>query len=193
MHNFFRTLAPEKFHAKVTIRADGSYTYSYDGILIFVPGLIEACRAGGSNERLDAQLSEAAAQLRQEGFRRAEYLGRGRYSVTMELIKTGTQPSYFPSREMAVFSVRPQVDGAIVIRGSRPDPSSACQLVGTDAEIDGELIVTLERGVKMLNHNAQNKLRAKDLSTVYTWRIKSPDADPLIVVRAVSRSDRAGD
>ena len=40
MHNFFRTLAPERFDANVVIHADGSYSYSYQGILIFVPALI---------------------------------------------------------------------------------------------------------------------------------------------------------
>ena len=43
MHNFFRTLAPEQFDAKVTIRADGSYTYSYDGVLISITPNSAAC------------------------------------------------------------------------------------------------------------------------------------------------------
>ncbi len=46
MRNFFRTLAPEQFDAQVTVHADGSYAYTYDGVLIFVPALIQACRAG---------------------------------------------------------------------------------------------------------------------------------------------------
>ena len=40
MRNFFRTLAPEQFDADVSIRANGSYSYSYHGTLIFVPALI---------------------------------------------------------------------------------------------------------------------------------------------------------
>jgi hypothetical protein len=94
---------------------------------------------------------------------------------------------------MAVFSVRPQADGTIVISGSRPDPSAPCQLLGTDAQIDGELIVTLDREVKVLTHNAQNMAHTKALSTDYTWRIKSPDADPRIIVCAALRSDHALD
>ncbi len=39
MRNFSRTLTPERFDAKVAIRADGSYAYSYEGVLIFVPAL----------------------------------------------------------------------------------------------------------------------------------------------------------
>ena len=54
MHDFFRTLAPEQFDAQVTVHADGSYTYSYEGVLIFVPALIQACRAGFLDAHLEA-------------------------------------------------------------------------------------------------------------------------------------------
>ena len=76
MRNFFRTLAPELFDAKVAIHTDGSYSFSYDGILIFVPALIQAGR-GVIDARTEAQLKEAAGQLRQEGFRKADYLAGG--------------------------------------------------------------------------------------------------------------------
>ena len=46
MHNFSRTLTPEQFVANVTIHADGSYTYSYNGVLIFVPALTQVAQAG---------------------------------------------------------------------------------------------------------------------------------------------------
>ena len=70
MHNFFRTLAPELFDAKVEIHSDGSYAYSYDGILIFVPALIQAERAT-LDAGTEARLKEAAVQLHKEGFQRA--------------------------------------------------------------------------------------------------------------------------
>ena len=85
MHNFFRTLAPELFDAKVEIHSDGSYAYSYDGILIFVPALIQAER-GTLGARMETRLKEAAMQLRQEGFQRADYIGGGRYAVSLATI-----------------------------------------------------------------------------------------------------------
>lgn len=184
MRNFFRTLAPEQFDAKVAIHADGSYSYSYEGILIFVPALIQASR-GNVDAHMEAQLTEAAAQLRQEGFQKADYLGRGRYSVVLERSGSRGQSSFFPSREMKVFSIRSQPDGAIVIGGSRPDTTAPCQLNGMDAQIDGRLIVTLERGVNVLNHNAQCKLSTLDLFGAFQWHIKSPDADPFMLVRPI--------
>jgi len=183
MQNFFRTLAPEQFEAKVAIRADGGYTYSYDGILIFAPALIQACRAGYLEPHMESRLADAAAQLRDEGFRSATYLGRGRYAVVLECSKLAGEPAYFPSREMKVFSIRPQPDGTIMIGGSRPDVTAPCQLLGSDAEIDGRLTVTLERGVEVLRHNAQSNISSPDHFEAYRWRIKSPDADPCMIVR----------
>jgi hypothetical protein len=58
MRNFFRTLAPEKFDAKVAVHGDGCYAYCYNGTLILDPALIRAFRVG-LNARLDAQLAKA--------------------------------------------------------------------------------------------------------------------------------------
>ena len=183
MRNFFRTLAPERFDANVVIHADGSYAYSYQGILIFVPALIQVCRAGYLKPELEAQLKNAAMQLLQEGFARADYLGRGRYEVTLTRAVVDGRVSYFPSREMPVFTIRPRHDGGIIIIGSRPDATGPCQLAGTDAEIDGRLIVTLDSGVEATSHNAQSRLPSRGGRCRYQWRIKSPDADPFIVAQ----------
>ena len=185
MRNFFRTLAPEQFDASVLVCADGSYTYSYNGSLIFVPALVQLCRAGYLEAHFEAQLKNAAAQLIQEGFQSAEYLGGGRYLVVLQRSRARGQPSYFPSREMKVFSIRPQLDGSIVISGSRPDASAPCQLIGTDAEIDGKLAVRLAEAVEVLEHNAQIAPSSPAGLGAFQWRIKSPDADPFMIVRPV--------
>ena len=185
MHNFFRTLAPERFDANVVIHVDGSYAYSYNGVLIFVPALIQACRAGFLEPHMEAQLRVTAGQLHQEGFQHADYLGRGRYAVILERAVAKGQPSYFPSREMTLFSIRPRLDGAIIIIGSRPDATAPCQLTGTDAEIDGRLIVRLDTGVTVISHNAQSRVSLTDPLSGYEWRIKSPDDDPFMIVQPV--------
>ena len=185
MRDFFRTLAPEQFDASVSVHADGSYTYSYDGNLIFVPALVQLCRGGYLEAHFETQLKNAAAQLIQEGFQSAEYLGGGRYLVALERSRARGQPSYFPSREMKVFSIRPQPDGSIIISASRPDASAPCQLIGTDAEIDGKLAVRLAEAVEVLEHNAQIAPSSPAGLGAFQWRIKSPDADPFMIVRPV--------
>lgn len=58
MRNFFRTLAPEQFDATVSIRANGSYSYSYHGTLIIVPTLMQASHAGFLDPDLDTRLKK---------------------------------------------------------------------------------------------------------------------------------------
>lgn len=183
MRDFFRTLAPERFDANVAIHSDGSYAYSYKGILIFVPALIRACRAGFLETQMETQLKNAASQLLNEGFSQAAYVGRGRYDVTLARAVVDRWTSYFPSHEMPLFTIRPRHDDAILVVGSRPDGTAPCQLIGTDAEIDGRLIVTLDHGIEVVSHNAQSQLPSRGQHNRYQWRIKSPDADPFMIAQ----------
>jgi hypothetical protein len=82
-----------------------------------------------------------------------------------------------------VFTIRLRHDAAILVMGSRPDATAACQLIGTDAEIDSRLIVTLDPGIEVISQNAESKLPSLDECSRYHWRIKSPDADPFMIVR----------
>jgi hypothetical protein len=135
MRNFFRTLVPEKFDAKVEVHGDGSYAYSFNGTLIFVPALIRAFRVG-LNPRLNAQLAKAVGQLGREGFRNVAYLGEGRYSAMLERACSRGAPSFFPSREMSVFSIKPQNNGLIVVAASPYDPAAPYHLVSYLSNID---------------------------------------------------------
>ncbi len=79
--------------------------------------------------------------MEQEGFRNVTYLGDARYSVTLERACTRGAQSFFPSREMSVFSIKFQIDGLIVVAASPYDPAAPYHLAGTGAEIDGALLV----------------------------------------------------
>ncbi len=188
MRSFFRTLAPEKFDARVTVHVDGSYAYSYDGTLIFVPALIRAFRVGLS-ARLNAQLARAVGQLSQEGFRDVAYLGQGRYSVMLERACSRGTPSFFPSREMSVFSIKPRSNGLIVVAASPYDPAAPYQLAGTDAEIDGTLIVVADTGVEVVQHNASHETVSNAINC-FQWHIETPYDNPRIVLRPPGSSTR---
>jgi hypothetical protein len=125
MRNFFRTLAPEKFTANVAINADGSYAYSYDGTLIFVPALLQTCRIR-LDPRTEARLKKAAEQLTREGFRDVVYLGQGRYAAVLQRCVQKGQASFFPSPEMKLFSILPQANGCIEIGTFAPHPRAPC-------------------------------------------------------------------
>ena len=174
---------PENFDAKVDINKDGSYTFTYDGTLTFAPALAEA-KSGSLGPREEADLRHEAEKLRREpGFKKVEYLGKGRYKVFVERSGKPGEPLYFISREMKIVSVLQQPDGTIAVSGTRPSKKNLEDLNSVGAKIDGSLSVSLARGLTVVRHNAQSEPSFWGLIGTYKWEIKSPDADPLIVVR----------
>ena len=69
-----------------------------DGTLIFVPALTQVAQLDFC-ARCERQLGKLAAQLRKEGFRKAEYRGGGRYAVIFEGVRAKGEPLSFFSRE----------------------------------------------------------------------------------------------
>jgi hypothetical protein len=133
--------------------------------------------------RCEAQLGKLAAQLRQEGFRKAEYLGRGRYSVLFEGVRAKGEPLFFLSKEMPVFSIAPQLDGAISIGAFHSETAAQRKFIESGARIDGALTVRVDEGVEVLRHNAQSGPSMNGLLRGYNWRIRSPDAAPCLIVQ----------
>jgi hypothetical protein len=187
---------PEKFSANIVIHKDGSYTYTYDGTLVFV--LAQAGKADLFDD--EAVLREIAVGLRQfERVQKAEYLGKGRYAVSIERFAARGETSYFLNKEetsyflgkeheeLKLFSIEPQPDGVILIRAWRPDAKVMRQLneigVKIDGKIDGALTVTVESGVTVLKHNAEAEPSLFGLVGGYKWRIKGPDADLYMSVK----------
>ena len=183
MRNFSRTLTPEQFDAKVIVYPDGRYAYSYVGTLTFVPALVQSARVKVC-ERCEAQLKKLSAQLLQEGFRKADYIGDGRYRVIFEGDRAKDEPLFFLSRENPAFSVMPQLDGAIMIGAFRSDGSPMRGYNGSGAETDGSLNVTVESGIRVIRHNAQEEPLMHGSFAEYYWRINLRTAAPFIVMQA---------
>jgi hypothetical protein len=57
--------------------------------------------------------------------------------------------------------------------------------MASGAKIDGTLNVMVDEGVKVLRHNAQNEPSRHGLFCEYSWRIRSHDADPCIIIQPV--------
>jgi len=174
---------PENFEAKVTINKDGSYTFTYDGTLTFALALA-AAKKGGLSPRDEAEFQKAATELRKDrGFKKADYLGKGRYKVLVETSGKPGEPYYFIAKELRLFAVLPQNDRTILVTGIRPKPKELSELNAIGARIEGTLSVSAANGVKVLKHNAESTPTLLGLLGAYTWKIKSPAAEPMILLQ----------
>jgi hypothetical protein len=177
---------PEKFDTRITINKDGSYTFTYDGTLTY--GLaLAAAQQGGLSAKDETELQKEGEKLRrQPGFKKVDYLGKGRYKVLFEKAGNRGERFYFLSEELKFFAVLPQVDRSVTVTAVRPGQKEIQELNSIGAKIEGTLSVSVASGVQVVRHNAESEPVFFGLFGAYKWQIKSPDANPVIVVKPAS-------
>jgi len=173
---------PENFKANVAVNNDGSYTFTYDGILAFAPAL-EAAKKGSLSQKDEAGLKQEAEKIRkQPDIKKVEYLGKGRYKVFAEKSgKYGEKYSF-----IKIFSVTPQEDGTIKITVAKLNKRDLNMLKVIGANVNGTLTVSVEKGVKVIKDNAQSKPKMFGLFGDYEWEIDSLENSPFIIVQPSS-------
>lgn len=177
---------PEKFTARVVINKNGSYSFSYDGILTF--GLaLAAAKDGKLSSKDEAALKKEEEKIRKEpGFKKVVYAGNGRYEVLVERERKPGEQTHFVSKEAKFFSVVPKQDGTIQVSGLKLTEKDIAELRKIGAKVDGYLKVSVGKGVEVLKHNASSTPKLFGLFGDYEWHIKSPDVAPFIIVRPSS-------
>jgi hypothetical protein len=174
---------PEDFTANVKVNNDGSYTFTYDGTLTYAPALA-AAKDGSLRQKDEVEFRKEGEKIRREpGFKDVKYLGKGRYKVLVEKTGKRGETYFFMSREMKIFAIQPQKDGSVRISAIRPSLKDINELKSIGAKMAGTLTVSVAQGVKVVKHNAQSEPSFYGLWGGYKWEIKSPDADPFIIVK----------
>lgn len=177
---------PEKFTARIVVHEDGSYTYTYDGILTFALALA-AAKEGKLTPKDEAVLKKEEEAIRREpGFKKVSYSGNGRYDVFVERTCKAGEPTFFVSRETMIFSIVPKQDGTIEISSFKLTEKDLIQLRNIGATVNGYLKVSVDKGVEVVKHNVSSTPKFFGLFGDYEWHIKSPDAAPYIYVRPSS-------
>ncbi len=169
---------PEDFEVNITVRRDGSYTFRYDGNLVFATAL-SAIEDGTFTKKDEASLKEQEKDiLKSPGFKKVKYIGNARYKVSMEQLGKAGEDYDFISKEMSFFSIKGQDDGTLEIKAFKLNEEEIEGVKASDYDFEGTLSVSVEKGVKVLEHNARTVS-----SGVYRWKIKNPETAPLIIVK----------
>jgi hypothetical protein len=174
---------PENFDVKVNINKDGSYTFIYDGTLTFALALA-AAKDGKLSDKDEAGLQKEAGDLRRDpGFKKVEYQGKGRYKVYVEKSGKPGEPLYFISRDMAFFTILSKENHTVAVTAVRPKEKDIQQLNSIGAKMEGTLSVSVPSSLKVIKQNAESEPMFFGLFGAYKWQIRSPDANPEIVVQ----------
>ena len=172
---------PEKFSVKVQIEKDGTYTFTYDGILTHV--FARAAEVEGKLSSKDKkEMKKIESDFRKEpGFKKVKYIGKGRFKVLYEKTGSRDEPFFFLSKEINLFSIVFDKDKTIKITGFQIDKKSLTELEQIKVKIDGELEILTNASV--LNHNSSIKPKKTGKMDIYKWKIKfNLDPAPYILL-----------
>jgi hypothetical protein len=171
---------PEEFETAITVKKDGSYTFTYEGKLANVFALASD-KEGKLGKKEEAELKKDVEKLKQEpGFKSVKYMGKGRYRVSVAIQGKAGENYHFLSKDMKLFSVESGNEGTLKISAYRASEKDLQQLNAIGANMDGILSVTTETGVMVLEHNA-DKIQKK--TNTYQWTIKSFSSEPFITLK----------
>ncbi|MGJ7490022.1 hypothetical protein [Variovorax sp. ZT4R33] len=169
-------LVPEKFEAAVDVRPDGSFVYKYTGTAVHALVMAQLAKTGELTDKDEAKLKTDADKATRSGngFKKLDYLGRGKYDVQIEEErKLGQQIG-----SLKILSVTKEKDGAVVIAGQVLKPKEKSDLAALGVKIDGSLQVRLPANAKVLETNATGTPGL--LSKAYSWKIGGVDQRPSI-------------
>lgn len=169
---------PENFEANITIRQDGSYLFQYNGNLVFAMALSAQKEGKLSKEDKKSLKEQEKHLLETPGFKKAEYIGNTRYKVLVEKSGKSGEDYYFLSKDMSIFSIRKQKDGSLAIKAFQMSAKDLEGLKSVNVTIAGTLSVLLDKGVKVIEHNAD-----KVTPGLYQWKLKNPEKAPFIIVK----------
>lgn len=191
-------LFPEKFTAKVDVKKDGSFSYSYDGILTFLPARATAgkgdaaAKEGGAAKgdgkvkaqaKAQSQLENVERELREKlGCQEAKHVERGQFQVRCARSGKLEKPVYFPSEPQKIFSIVPEPGGTVKLVAASMGKDQIAKLREIGLALDGRLEVTTD--AKVVKANATTAPAAGASGGPYVWELKSLDSPaPEMVIK----------
>jgi hypothetical protein len=177
-------LLPRNFDARLVVRKDRTYTFSYRGILTIMP--IKATRAEGlprdpDEEEMIAEAKKSFA-AHPEQFRKAVYLGDGDFDLDYEVEATLDKDPFIGEREMPVITLTSQPGGRLVVAAFAltEDVLEMAEAAGIKS-VNGRL--TLETDGRIVKHNARTPPAREGTLSKCSWRLDSlKDPTPEAVI-----------
>lgn len=164
---------PEKFTATLNVAKDYSYTFEYDGIITFGPALGEIAKNGALPQKAEDDMRQGTAKTfkKEDGFDRASYEGKGRWSVHCKKTGTLAATTKLFGDGLPIVTIRRAPNGNVSIEGITVDAKIAQQLKAVNCVIDGKLEITTDMPV--MRHNATETPKMFGLFGSYGWNISS--------------------
>jgi hypothetical protein len=172
-------LVPEKFTAKIDVKSDAGYTVTLSGTMAHVLALAQKTKTGKIADKDEQALKAEADKLsKAPEFKKAVYIGDGRYEVAMVSNKAAGQPF-----KMDTFAVQTDKDGVMTISAIEVKEKDMKMFSELGLKMDGVLEVSLPKNAEIISHNAMSTPSFFGLLGGYSWKIGSINARPMMKVK----------
>jgi hypothetical protein len=162
---------PEKFTARLEINNDGSYSFTYDGILTYVLAKA-ALMQGPLSEEDKEEIKEIGNKFKEEpGFKKATYIGKGQYEVLYEKTGKDSESFYFLDKDYCFFSIEFSKGDSIEVSGFQLDKESLANMEQLNLKVDGDFEILTNANV--VKHNSKMKVNKIKDKYCYKWKVKS--------------------
>jgi hypothetical protein len=173
--NLTGCLVPENFSTSIVMNDDGSYTYKYDGKAAH-PMVVAAIKDKGALPAKDeANLKfEAEKMAKKPEFKKAKYLGNGRYEIQIEeMVKPGQSVQSFK-----LFTITKDKDGIYTVSAPQLKSKDHQAMKDLGIKVSGVAQVILPSSAKVIASNAAKTPGI--LSKAHEWSINSSEDKPSI-------------
>jgi len=167
---------PNQFDAEIRILRDGTFTISFQGLLIYAPLVYEISSKNLSPDEQRQKMQILERDLRRDsGFAEVQPQGKGQFKVRYKHSEKleGSVLYTFVRRNSDILSMKLDKQGIVTIRGSALSADDAQRALQLGIRPGGTLKVVTDLP-QPLNSNAQETQKQGSL-TVYVWKIQKWD------------------
>lgn len=147
-------LVPEEFEASMNVKKDGTFVFRYHGILTHVL-LRKAFIDGKVDNKNDPDIREIERELQADSrFKKASYIGDGRFQVECEVKGIASEPFHFISSDIDMFSLVPLGDNRFEFRSFQIEEKSVAEIAALRIKVNGKVHVRTDATI--VSHNAKS-------------------------------------
>jgi hypothetical protein len=173
----------DNYEIDVLVHKDGSYDFSYEGELNFVPAL-EAAIEGTFDEDDQEDLQEIIQSLKDnEEFTSVKDLGKGKIKVEVKRKVDAGEDYNFIDKDLKYYAFDYNDEGELSMEGFKVDEDGKKVLKTLGSKLKGSVIVQVPKSIKVISHNADKKKKIDKKLIAYTWKLDLNSEKPLIVIK----------
>jgi hypothetical protein len=144
---------PEELNVDLRINSDLTYEFEYTGTMAFISA-IDEINAGKVSKKSENEFELIGAELLKElGFRRIKYIGKGRFTVYYTERGNLNEEKKIFGKDFQIFTISPK-NGAIKFEGIKLSRDDIKQVRAKQLDFRGK--ITIKSDLEVMDHNADN-------------------------------------